>query len=166
MRANQLNHRKLRRLGLVRVRPLLVALLLLALLAVMLPLPASTHAEPPSFGVRREFGAGLNNVEALAIGDIDGDGDLDVVAGNDYQQSLVYLNDGLGNFHSGPFTCGLTAAVRCFGSPQGYSVRSVRLGDVDTYHSRICRAKFPGGWPRRAYRSAGRPNREIICTWV
>ena len=35
-----------------------------------------------------------------------------------------------------------------------------------TYHSRICRAKFPGGRPRRVYRSDGRPNRARICCWV
>ncbi len=37
---------------------------------------------------------------------------------------------------------------------------------VSTYHSRICRAKFPGGMPKRTYKSGGKPNRSRICCWV
>jgi hypothetical protein len=56
----------------------------------------------------------------LALGDVDGDGDLDLVTGND-GQSRLYLNDGAGH---------LTDATDRL--PEGtYSTRSIVLGDVD-----------------------------------
>ncbi|TDI86572.1 MAG: VCBS repeat-containing protein, partial [Caldithrix sp.] len=35
---------------------------------------------------------------AVPAGDLDGDGDLDVVVGNDRAQNLIYSNDGTGRF--------------------------------------------------------------------
>ena len=39
-----------------------------------------------------------SNSYAIALGDVDGDGDMDVVLGNSGQQNQLYLNDGAGTF--------------------------------------------------------------------
>ncbi|RJP29339.1 MAG: hypothetical protein C4527_11110 [Candidatus Omnitrophota bacterium] len=66
------------------------------------------------------FGTGSDDTLALASGDVDGDGDVDLVTGNQYQQNVVYLNDGRGNFtESIPF------------GPSGDCTYSLALGDVD-----------------------------------
>jgi hypothetical protein len=41
-----------------------------------------------------QFGADNDAVAALAAGDVDDDGDLDLAMGNDDQRSAIYLNDG------------------------------------------------------------------------
>ena len=52
---------------------------------------------------------------------MDGDGDLDIVVGNDGQQNVVYLNDGAGNF---PDRALLRHGDRT-------STESVAVGDMD-----------------------------------
>jgi hypothetical protein len=73
-----------------------------------------------SFGTGRPFGTGSDWTSSLAAGDVDGDGDLDLVAGNEEEQNVVYLNDGAGSFPQ----------ARSFG-PGSDSTRSVAVGDVD-----------------------------------
>ena len=51
---------------------------------------------------------------------MDGDGDLDIVAGNYGEQNVVYLNDGAGNFPTG----------RNFGTGSD-DTYSVAVGDMD-----------------------------------
>ena len=62
---------------------------------------------------------GENDSYAVALGDIDNDGDLDMVIANQNQASLVYINDGAGGFIDSEQSLGANDS------------RSVALGDVD-----------------------------------
>ncbi|MFT5089511.1 MAG: hypothetical protein ACI8PG_003881, partial [Planctomycetota bacterium] len=57
---------------------------------------------------------------AAALGDVDGDGALDLVEGNDAETNRLYVNDGFGGFAGG-------ASI----STDTKATRSVALGDVD-----------------------------------
>jgi hypothetical protein len=73
----------------------------------------SAHPTTPSFGMR--------DSEDVALGDLDGDTDLDAIVANYAEAETVWLNDGTGNFSAHPTT-------PSFGA--GYS-RDVALGDLD-----------------------------------
>jgi hypothetical protein len=49
------------------------------------------------------FGTGSDDIIQVALGDVDGDGHLDIVVGNASQRGRVYLNDGSGGEHQGKF---------------------------------------------------------------
>jgi hypothetical protein len=66
--------------------------------------------------------APLDDTQALALGDVDRDGDLDLVAGNLRQQSRLYLNDG-----SAHFTDATATRLPAAADP----TTSLALGDVD-----------------------------------
>ena len=59
--------------------------------------------------------------QGIALGDIDGDNDLDIVVANDGQANIVYLNDGSGSFP--PIGANLSAATN--------DSRGIALGDID-----------------------------------
>ena len=59
----------------------------------------------------------------MALGDVDGDGDLDLVAGNTSQANRLYLNNGTADPFSG--VTGIGYQQRCA------RYHSVALGDVD-----------------------------------
>ena len=44
----------------------------------------------------------ISSTTSVAVGDLDGDGALDVVVGNEWEQNLVYWNDGTGAFSASP----------------------------------------------------------------
>jgi hypothetical protein len=80
---------------------------------------------PPSFSLTRSFGSGTDGTSSIAMGDMDGDGDLDIITGNgDWgysEQNVIYLNDGMGHFSIG----------WDFGTGQDQT-SSVAVGDVDS----------------------------------
>ena len=81
---------------------------------------ATFRGEPSHFG--------LPNAWALATGDMDGNGSLDIVAGYNNNslsggQNYIYLNDGQGNF-------GWQGGERKLGDP-GRNTQSVAVGDLN-----------------------------------
>jgi hypothetical protein len=81
-------------------------------------------ADPFSGVTGTDITADAYSTVALALGDVDGDGDLDVVVGNDYgQASRLYLNNGTANPFAGVSGGDITADRN--------DAHSVALGDVD-----------------------------------
>ena len=66
--------------------------------------------------------ARADRTRALALGDVDGDDDVDIVVGNDGQQSRMYVNEGLGAFFDGTAARMPTLARK---------TRALGLGDLD-----------------------------------
>src|SRR3972149_8930774 len=71
-------------------------------------------------GNERNIGAAPDSTISVAVGDMDNDGDLDIVTGNVFKQNFVYLNDGAGNFVN----------RRSFGTGAD-ATWSVAVGDMD-----------------------------------
>src|SRR5262249_17299557 len=83
-----------------------------------------------NFSAPHLFGPGSGGAASVAVGDVDGDRDLDIVVGGT-GQSMIYLNDGAGNFAVGDTDCAAPpATARCFGRPNP-DARSVALGDFN-----------------------------------
>ncbi|MFQ6101030.1 MAG: hypothetical protein ACE5OS_07320 [Anaerolineae bacterium] len=119
---------------------LLVTLLLLA--------TQTAQATPPiggntlSFGTGNDAGASAYTVRSVALGDLDGDGDLDLVSGRGEEENyevIAWQNDG--SPFSGTWTPNDVGASTA-------TVRSVALGDLDIVSGgarrRITRSS-PGG---------------------
>ncbi|QLQ07408.1 MAG: VCBS repeat-containing protein [Anaerolineae bacterium] len=93
----------------------------------------ATHADDPSYDNPVTYGAAQDKITGITVGDIDADGDLDLIAVKDGQQSAAYLNDGQGHFFDGVIDdCAAQASVlRCFGAPDDHFT-AVTLADVDS----------------------------------
>lgn len=89
--------------------------------------PISCTATPNEV---RCFGDAQSKTRSVTLGDMDGDGDLDLVVGQEGGQSAVYLNDGVGNFSTGTINCAALTSVRCFGESAGLT-QSVAVGDLN-----------------------------------
>jgi hypothetical protein len=77
-------------------------------------------AAPWSSVTGSDITADAGSTYSVVLGDVDGDGDLDLMAGNYDQTNRLHLNDGTGNFGAGSDI-----------DTDGYNTRSVVLGDVD-----------------------------------
>jgi len=66
-------------------------------------------------------GSGGDYTQAMVVGDVDGDGDLDLVVGNWGQMNVVYLNDGDGSFDTTSYDFGAGSDA----------TSALALGDLD-----------------------------------
>ncbi len=77
---------------------------LVVAVALVLMGAGPARADTPVFGDPVWFGTGSDFAQVVATGDVDGDGDLDLVVGGRNGRVVVYLNDGAGNYaRSAPF---------------------------------------------------------------
>ena len=87
------------------------------------PVPEQRHRDPFNGVTGTNITADVRQTRAIALGDVDGDGDLDVVAGNHGPKNRLYLNNGTADPFSGVTGTDITTDAN--------PTRGIALGDVD-----------------------------------
>jgi hypothetical protein len=80
-------------------------------------------ADPFSGVIGADISSDAQNTYSVALGDVDGDGDLDLVAGNFGQANRLYLNNGTANPFSGVSGSNISSDT--------HDTWAIALGDVD-----------------------------------
>ena len=93
---------------------LLISLLLTAFVSDLV------IADELSFARSKEWGTAQDDTRSVAVGDMDQDGDLDLIVGNLFQKITVYFNDGSGSFGS----------TSTFGTELD-ATKSIAVGDIN-----------------------------------
>src|SRR4051794_3964466 len=96
--------------------------MLLVLACQFLSFPAAhpVYASEPTFASQHIFGNGRDQTQNIAVGDVNGDGSLDLVLARYFEPNVIYFNDGTGAFSPGEAL-----------GPPGGDVRGVALGDMN-----------------------------------
>src|SRR5262245_56940221 len=99
---------------------LLATLLILVALLPAARLATTAYAADPIFGFPAFLPGSGNRTADVAVGDLNGDGALDLVLGNYNQLSQVYLNTGAGSFANPSLL-----------SDSGHNTFDVAVGDLN-----------------------------------
>ena len=95
---------------------------IVACLPFLMSISSSVDAANATFE-RRPLGDSIASIRSIATGDMDGDGDLDIVTGNEvfFSRNTIYFNDGTGNFPTQHF----------FGREEFTGIHDLVLADMD-----------------------------------
>lgn len=77
-----------------------------------------------------KFGTGTDLTYSIALADVNRDGHLDIIVGNEWRQNVIYLNNGLGRFQDGSVQCNDPLQI-CIPTGGSDSTLSIQAGDVD-----------------------------------
>jgi len=101
-----------------------------------------------------DIGVDTDNTHAIDLADVDGDGDLDVMAGNNLQSNKLYLNKGTADPFNGAFSTDIGVDAD--------STYAIVLGDVDSDGDLDLVA---GNWGQsnKLYLNSGTENQCIFC---
>lgn len=102
--------------------------------------PTSVDVNQFCFAARIPFGSGTDASQAVALGDLDGNGHVDIVVGNALEQDLVYYNiDGIhviNNSTPQDKSYDIETAAAAFGDPVGFgpinsNTHALEIADVN-----------------------------------